>query len=143
MNGSDNGLKTSWRVSPLFVIAAIILTFLIVGAISSGIQAERKSARNRMAVIRIGTLGNALERFKSDNGYYPASSNGLNDLVVKPPGATNWHREYQIYIERIPLDPWGHAYLYEYPGKHGTNAYDISSAGPDGKFGTEDDIANW
>jgi general secretion pathway protein G len=94
----------------------------------------------KAAIMQIWAFGQALDMFKSDNGYYPSGANGLNDVMVKPAGAsTNWHQ----YLNQIPVDFWGHPYLYEYPGKHGTNAYDISSAGPDGKFGTADDISNW
>ena len=39
--------------------------------------------------------------------------------------------------------PWGNAYFYECPGRHNASGYDISSAGPDGKENTEDDINNW
>lgn len=92
-----------------------------------------------MAKVRIAMFRAALEEFKSDNGDYPAGTNGLNDLVSHPTGATNS----QQYVKEVPLDPWGHPYRYEFPGKHLTNSYDLSSAGPDGKFGTEDDIPNW
>ena len=77
--------------------------------------------------------------FKDDNGNYPTQTNGLAGLVVQPSGATNWHQ----YFDNIPLDPWGHPYLYEYPGRHNTNTFDLSSAGPDGIPGTADDIVNW
>ena len=43
----------------------------------------------------------------------------------------------------LPIDPWGDQYIYEYPGKHNPKRYDLSSAGPDGKPGTDDDIVNW
>ena len=47
------------------------------------------------------------------------------------------------YMENIPMDPWNNAYIYEYPGKNNPNGYDLSSMGPDGRAGTDDDIANW
>ena len=43
----------------------------------------------------------------------------------------------------IPLDPWGHSYIYVCPGKHNPSGYDLYSAGPDGREGNEDDITNW
>ncbi|MBE7558282.1 type II secretion system protein GspG [bacterium] len=43
----------------------------------------------------------------------------------------------------MPLDPWGNAYVYEYPGRHNERGYDLMSLGPDGRAGTEDDICNW
>ena len=36
------------------------------------------------------------------------------------------------------VDSWGHALVYT---KKGANAYEIRSAGPDGRLGTRDDIA--
>ncbi len=97
-------------------------------------------AKVKAARANIGEFAGALDMFKKENGYYPAGRNGLNDLVIKPANATtNW----RPYRAQIPLDPWGHPYLYVSPGKHNTNSYDLSSAGPDGIPGTPDDITNW
>lgn len=41
------------------------------------------------------------------------------------------------------LDSWGQELFYEYLGRHNQEGYDLASAGPDGEFGTADDIANW
>ena len=87
-----------------------------------------------------GGIRSALNAFKVDTGSYPKGSNGLLELVQQPIGATNWHGP---YLEKLPVDPWGHKYIYEYPGKHQTNGYDLFSAGPDGKAGTDDDFGNW
>ena len=40
------------------------------------------------------------------------------------------------------IDPWGHPYIYEYPGKRNPSGYDLISAGPDGQMNTGDDITN-
>ena len=75
--------------------------------------------------------------FKADAGHYPQGTNALNDLVTySPQERKNWHQ----YMDAIPLDLWEHAYLYECPGQHNPNSYDLSSMGPDGKPGTGDDI---
>jgi general secretion pathway protein G len=87
-----------------------------------------------------GGIRSALNAFKVDTGSYPKGSNGLLELVQQPIGATNWHGP---YLEKLPVDPWGHKYIYEYPGKHQRNGYDLFSAGPDGKAGTDDDFGNW
>jgi hypothetical protein len=60
-------------------------------------------------------------------------------LVQKDDG-TNWRGP---YLDQLMIDPWGHSYVYTYPGRHNTNAYDLVSAGPDGRLGTADDIGNW
>lgn len=78
-----------------------------------------------------------LDAYQVDNGHYP---NSLQDLVQRSNDATNWHGP---YLDKLPLDPWRHPYIYTYPGRHNSNGYDLFSAGPDGKAGTEDDIVNW
>jgi len=55
-------------------------------------------------------------------------------------GATNWHGP---YLAKVPHDIWGKNFVYEYPGKHNPDSYDLTSCGPDGKAGTKDDIGNW
>ena len=78
-----------------------------------------------------------LEAFKVDNGFFPLN---LQDLITPPKNARNWHGP---YVDKLAVDPWGHPYIYTCPGKHNTNGYDLFSAGPDGKPGTDDDIVNW
>jgi general secretion pathway protein G len=87
-----------------------------------------------------GGIKSALDAFKVDTGAYPKGSNSLVELVQQPIGATNWRGP---YLDKLPVDWWGHNYIYEYPGKHNPNGYDLFSAGPDGKPGTDDDIGNW
>jgi len=53
------------------------------------------------------------------------------------------------------VDPWGDTFLYNTGGetngpmnqngapKHSAEGFDLSSAGPDGKHGTDDDVTNW
>jgi general secretion pathway protein G len=76
--------------------------------------------------------------YQNDMGDYPKS---LHDLVQKPSEAANWHGPY-FEPPRVPVDPWGFEYIYEFPGKHNPGTYDLMTVGPDGKKGTEDDIGN-
>lgn len=120
----------------------LILLVFAVGVLLSMFPVSCDSAKVAMVKstdVQIGAFCDALELFKDDNGYYPAGTSGLTNLVLQPAGATNWHQ----YLDKVLLDPWGHPYYYEFPGQHRTNSYDLSSAGPDGKFGTKDDIRNW
>ncbi len=81
----------------------------------------------------------AIDQFKTNNGHYPKS---LQDLVQQPVDGKNWRGPY-FNPPKLPIDPWGNPYIYGYPGKHNTDGYDLFSAGPDGKPGTDDDIVNW
>jgi general secretion pathway protein G len=87
-----------------------------------------------------GGIKTALDAFHVDTGHYPKGTNGLLELLQQPSGATNWHGP---YLDNLPVDGWGNKFFYDCPGKHDTNGYDLFSAGPDGKPGTDDDIVSW
>lgn len=115
----------------LSVLAAIVYPNMAHHSLESRIKATR---------VQIQAFRSALAMFELDNGHYPNGRNGLLDLVRRPNDAPNWRHP---YLDKIPPDPWGHAYLYECPGTHLPDSYDLASMGPDGLPGNEDDIANW
>jgi general secretion pathway protein G len=89
------------------------------------------------------SMKTALTTYKIQVGDYPSTDEGLQALLVAPADkADRWHGPY-VEGSSIPLDPWGHAYKYAYPGTHNKDGYDIWSTGPDGIDGTADDIGNW
>lgn len=86
------------------------------------------------------TMMAALFRFRIDNGRYPTTEEGLAVMVTRPENSSaNWKGP---YIEKMPLDPWGHEYQYRYPGIRNSKRFDLWSMGPDG-VNSEDDIGNW
>jgi len=83
-----------------------------------------------------------LKLYQSMNGFLPTTEQGLQALVTRPdtdPKPTQWRQ----LMPKVPPDPWYTPYIYENPGKHNQNSYDLYSAGPDRKPGTDDDIGNW
>lgn len=96
------------------------------------------------AKSQISTFDTALDMFETDTGRYPTTAEGLAQLLQRPADAPSekWNGPY-LHIDTIPLDPWKQPYRYLCPGVHNTRTYDIVSAGPDGEFGTADDIANY
>ena len=122
-----------------------MLLVLVILATLAAIVIPKMAGRSQQAKVtaaqsQISSFETALDAFEVDNGYYPKSGN-LNDLLDQPANAPNWKGPY--LKKGVPLDPWGNAYIYEYPGKHNANGYDLLSAGPDGRAGTDDDINNW
>jgi general secretion pathway protein G len=127
-----------------FTLVEMLLVLAIL-ALLAGIVLPKLTGRKQQANVdatkaQIAAFKTALETFEVDNGYYPNGRNGLLDLVQKPRDAVSWRGP---YLESIPKDPWGNDYIYEKPGKHNPNSYDIMSLGPDGQPNTEDDIGNW
>jgi len=100
-----------------------------------------EQAKETAAKTQISNISTALDAFEVDNGYYPSGSDGLQELIEEPKDAKNWRGPY--LKQNIPNDPWGNAYIYEYPGKHNDKGYDLMSMGPDGRVGGTDDITNW
>ena len=130
-----------------FTLIELLLVIVILGILAAIVVpkfANRgEQARQAAAKTQIGAFSTALSAFEVDNGYYPRGKDGLQALIVKPNDANNWRGPYLEEKGGIPNDPWGRPYFYECPGKHNASGYDISSAGFDGKEGTEDDITNW
>jgi general secretion pathway protein G len=117
-----------------FTLVELLLVLTIL-AILAGIVLPRMTgsterARVTAAQTQVSTLGTALGAYEVDNGAYPRGREGLQALMVRPRDAQNWHGP---YMEKdIPMDPWGHPYVYECPGKRNPSGYDLYATGPDG-----------
>ena len=124
-------------VEMLLVVAIIgILAALVIPKIAGTTEKSRKTAA--YTDIHSGIKA-ALDHYEIDYGTYPRS---LNDLLVQPSDAKHWDGPY-FDPPQLPLDPWGNPYIYYFPSKRNQPTYDLLSAGPDGKEGTDDDIGNW
>jgi general secretion pathway protein G len=82
-----------------------------------------------------------LTKYRIDVGSYPTTEQGgLMALINQPSGTEGkWKGP---YIDELPVDPWGNAYLYKYPGTRNSSGYDLWSQGQD-KNSEADDIGNW
>jgi general secretion pathway protein G len=132
------------RRSQAFTLVEMLLVLVILATLAA-IVIPKMAGRSEQAKVtaaqsQISSIEMALDAFEVDNGYYPKTG-GLDALLNQPNGATNWRGPY--LKKGIPLDPWGNAYTYDYPGKHNPNGYDLMSGGADGRTGTDDDITNW
>lgn len=124
-----------------FTLVEMLLVITIIGILAALVvpkmMGRSEQARQAAARADIAAVKTSLDAFEVDNGYYPK---GLQDLVLQPRDTRNWHGP---YLDKVPQDPWGNDYVYAQPGRHNTSGFDLSSVGPDGKAGTEDDFGNW
>ncbi len=129
-----------------FTLIELLLVLVIIATLASLIvpkfAGRGEQAKVTGATVDISRIGSVLDMFEMDNDRYPTTSEGLKALIEKPSNATGWKAPYLKKME-IPKDPWGNEYNYRQPGQHNEYSYDLSSAGPDGKFNTDDDITNW
>jgi general secretion pathway protein G len=89
------------------------------------------------AAADIETLSVALDLYWADNGEFPTTEQGLDALVLQPvsdPASGTWNGP---YVTRVGPDPWGHDYVYRYPGTLNVDDYDLVSYGADGEPGGE------
>ena len=137
-------MQAKQRGFTLIEILVVIVILAILGAlVVPKIMNRPNEARVVAAKQDVQAIVQALKLYKLDNGSYPSTEQGLKALVEKPTtGAipTNW----KSYLDKLPQDPWGHAYIYLNPGIKGE--IDVMSYGSDGKpggEGDEADIGSW
>lgn len=128
-----------------FTLIELLLVLVILATLAAVIVPKftRRSEQAKVTAAKtnIANLELALDTFEIDSGRFPTNSEGLRALVTKPSNADGWR---EPYIKRgVPIDPWGNDYVYKYPGQYNKYGYDLSSAGPDGQRGGDDDIKNW
>jgi general secretion pathway protein G len=128
------------EVMVVIVILGILAALVVPRVLSRPDEARAVAAKQDLAVI-----GQALKLYRLDNQRYPSAEQGLTALITKPevaPLPPNWKPG--GYLERLPKDPWGNAYVYVNPGLHGE--IDVLSYGADGKpggDGLDADIGSW
>ena len=131
-----NKTRHGFTLTELMLVVAIIgiLAALVIPRIAgSSLRAQVTAAQADIG----GGIKTALGNYEVDNSSYPKS---LDDLLHQPANAKGWRGP---YLDNPPVDPWKNPYIYYFPGKHNPTSYDLLSAGPDGKEGTDDDIGNW
>jgi general secretion pathway protein G len=126
----------------MLVVVAIIGMFVALVAPSMFKRAD--TARITQARAQMQNFMTALGSYKLDTGLFPTTEQGLVALRIKPVDNTNgWNGPY--LPQDVPKDPWGHEYIYKYPGEHGDEP-DIASLGADGQSGGDGlnaDIVSW
>ena len=114
------------------MLVVITIIGLIVGLVGPRVLNYLSESKTKTAKIQIEGLSSALDLYYLDNGRYPGTNEGLTALVQRPATASGWNGPY-LRTTSVPVDPWGHPYLYKVPGAHSPYEIDsYGSAGPEG-----------
>ncbi len=143
----DRPYRHQLRREAGFTLIELLVVIIIIGLLAAlvGPKLFGRVGKGKQAAAQaqIELFGAALDNFRLDVGRYPTSDEGLMALLVNPGAIPNWDGSY-LKKQEIPLDPWGHPYVYKCPGDHGD--YDIISYGGDGVAGGDgenQDIVSW
>ncbi|MGD9782907.1 MAG: type II secretion system major pseudopilin GspG [Kiritimatiellia bacterium] len=132
MNGRNREIR---RGDAGFTLIEILLVVVIIGILAA-VAVPRLGGRvgqSQIAAARasIGAISTAIDLYETDNGKFPDS---LQNLVTKG-SEPNWNGPYVRKAESLK-DPWGNEFQYSRQG----DVYTVASAGPDGSFGSGDDV---
>src|SRR5580658_3167368 len=104
-------------VTLIEMLVVVVIIGLFVALVAPNMFRSADKARVTAARSQIEQLMPALGTYKLDTGLFPTTEQGLEASRVKPADSTMWNGP---YIEKeIPKDPWGHDYIYRFPGEHG------------------------
>jgi len=124
-----------------FTLLELLVVLVIIGMLAAlvGPRYFAQLGKSQVTVARaqIDVFTKAVDNFRLDVGRYPTSQEGLTALVVKPANADKWAGPY--LKKEVPMDPWGHPYIYKIPGAK--SDYAIISNGPDSQSGTNGESA--
>ena len=127
------------------ILVVLVIMGLLISVVAPTVLNRADEARVGKVLADFKNIETALKIYRLDNYVYPTTEQGLQALV-EPSTLDPEPRNFKEggYLEELPMDPWGRAYIYLSPGEHGE--VDIYSLGADGLTGGEDqnlDIGNW
>jgi len=131
-----HGRRYERGMNLLEIMVVLVIISLVAGTVGVAVMKQLENAKHKQAGVQIHNLSEALELYKLQFHNYPTTSEGLPALVAPKGNA-------QPFIQQVPQDPWGHDYVYIYPGTNNQGGFDLMSYGPDGVQGGGDDVTNY
>ena len=129
--------RTQHGFTLLELLVVLVVLGLLAGIVAPRYFSQLGRSEAKVARAQIEGLAKALDLYRLEIGRYPSSEQGLQALVSAPSDEARWSGPY--LQKKVPDDPWGHAYIYRYPGENGE--YDLLSLGKDGQPGGDGENA--
>jgi general secretion pathway protein G len=130
-------------VTLIEMLVVVTIIALFAALVAPSMFKKTDEARVVAAKVQINNFEQALTQYKLSTGTFPTTEQGLEALRTKPANVNQWDGPY--LKKDLPLDPWGHSYVYKFPGDHGDEP-DIMSLGLDGQPGGDGlnaDVVSW
>lgn len=127
---SESAMTSQRGMTLIEIMVVITILGLIAAAVAVNVVNNLSEARIKQAKTDLHTIENCLDLYKVDKGRYPTSEEGLQAIVTAGKCKAGLK------------DPWGHEYIYLYPGQAHPDSFDIKSYGADGQPGGDGDNAD-
>ncbi|MCE5229447.1 type II secretion system major pseudopilin GspG [bacterium] len=123
------------------IILVVVIIMTLMAVVGPRLAGQGRTNKIRITRIQMDSLKGTLQQYETQMSTFPTTAQGLKILLEKPTGADadDWPGK---LVDKMPKDGFGTEFKYICPSEHGLD-YDLISAGPDKKFGTSDDIANY
>src|SRR5262245_46257602 len=132
-------MRRSGGYTLLEIMVVVFILGLLATIVAPRILGRTDDARRAKALADLKGIEQALNLYRLDAGAYPTTEQGLEALVhrpERPPVPQKWNSD--GYLEQVPVDPWGHQYVYVGSGAR----YVLKSYGADGVEGGEGKFAD-
>ena len=126
----------------LEIMLVVMIIALLAGSAIHYMGKNIKVAEHVRMNTDLKAIAGQLETYRSMNGSYPTTEQGLKALTTRPatgPKTRSWMK----LMDEVPVDPFQNEYQYVQPGVHHPDSFDLFSAGEDHIPGTADDVGNW
>ncbi len=112
------------------------------GTVFRGTAGEMRPPASLVRSTRfdLARLAEDLRHYRDQHGRYPTTAEGLAALAGAGASGPDSGRYLRSFLGEVPLDVWGHPFIYQFPHPTRPNEFDLRSAGPDGQKDTLDDV---
>lgn len=127
------------------IMVVVVILGILAALVAPKLIGRTDDARLVAAKQDIATIMQGLKLYRLDSQRYPTTEQGLQALITRPttgPEAGGWKAG--GYLDKLPMDPWGHPYLYLSPGIRGeVDVFSLGADGQAGGVGSDADIGSW
>lgn len=138
-------LRKNNRLQAFTLLEIMLVVMIISLLLASGFyftKGQIEFAKDTRINGDIQSISTQLKLYEGMNGFLPSTEQGLKALVERPE-STPKPRQWRQLMSKLPTDPWGNEYIYQSPGKHNPDGFDLFSSGKDRTPNTADDLGNW
>lgn len=109
------------------IMIVIVIIGLLAGVVTLNVRSYLVKAKQNVVRQEVSTIVHALETFYGANGRYPTNDEGIAILTKAS------EKFPEPLLNSAPVDPWGHSYQYNCPGRNGP--FEVICYGAEGKEG--------